>query len=60
MSDLNHAETLVRDILLQEFEYCGYLDAEFTDDVTIDGRIDLDAAAKAVVDKLRAVYDLDI
>lgn len=57
---MTNAEALVRDTLLQEFEDCGYMHIESTDDVTIDGNINIDAAAKAVVDKLRTVYGLDI
>lgn len=57
---MNHAETLVRDTLLQEFEDCDYIHVESTDYVTIDGIIDFDAVARAVVGKLRSVYGLDI
>lgn len=59
---MTHGEQLVRDTLMRELEdYNGlYLHVNTTKDVTIDGVLDVDAIAVAVLAKLCATYGLDL
>jgi hypothetical protein len=59
---MTNGEQLVRDTLMRELEDYGglYLHVDSTKDVTIDGVLDVDALAVAVVAKLRETYGLDL